>query len=244
MCRQLEKLKIVFNHCLINSEEVFLTISRTLENFGFAPNFFMNGEMIESNSLKKLLATKEAWSNEIVSGGLSFRFGLVTALEHSFLIIEEVERPTSVPLENWVTPFLQTQPFVQAWVSNRNYERWQNANDLLEYEAVGCDHSQLPKKSNGLPPPLEQIEVDTSNNPGRFELREGYIEAVGSTMWISKDLLSDLGADVLSLREKNICSVEDLGRVLKIKAQEHCFQSSVGEEAELQNQLREKLFGK
>ncbi|RUO76539.1 hypothetical protein CWI84_11710, partial [Idiomarina tyrosinivorans] len=239
MCSQLESLEIVFNHCLIDSEAVFLTISRTLENSGCSPVFFMDDEMVESSRLRKLLATKKAWPTEVVSGGLSFRFGLVTALEHSFLIIEEIEKPTSVPLENWVIPFLQMPAFVQAWISNKDYEYWQNAADLLQYEAVGRDHSQLPKRSNGLPPPLEQIEVDTSNNPGRFELKTGYIEAVGSTMWLSKDLLSDLGADVLSLREKNICKVEDLGRVLKIEAQEHCFQSSVGEEAELQNQLRE-----
>jgi hypothetical protein len=35
------------------------------------------------------------------------------------------------------------------------------------YELNGKDFSSLPLKSNGLPPPLEESEVDISKNPGR-----------------------------------------------------------------------------
>src|SRR5690606_3246620 len=64
------------------------------------------------------------------------------------------------------------------------YDYWQNAKDPLQYEAVGRDYSHLPMRSNGLPPPVERMEIDTSENPGRWIFREGYIEAVGSVMWL------------------------------------------------------------
>jgi hypothetical protein len=60
---------------------------------------------------------------------------------------------------------------------------WQNAEDLLQYPSVGRSWQHLPMKSNGLPPPREQSIIDILDNPGRWSLHVGFIEAIGAVMW-------------------------------------------------------------
>jgi hypothetical protein len=93
-------------------------------------------------------------------------------------------------------------------------------------------------QSGGLTFPLTQEVADISNNPGRWVLRKGYIEAVGSPMWVSKSLLNSLGVDEKELMNVDCFSVEDLGSVLKIVACEQCFTTDVGIQAERQVMLR------
>jgi len=240
---QLEKLKVVFDLDLISGEEVFSKVVSSIKEFSDIPTFSVHGEEVDIITLKKMISAKKSWPSGVVSCGFGFRFGVVKALEHCFLIIEELEPHKPVSWDTWAAPFLSSLGFIQAWVSNIEYEHWQNAEDPLEYESFGRDHSLLPKRSNGLPPPLEQLEIDTSNNPGRVELRKGYIEAVGATMWLSKLLVSNLKSNVFGLRDSGLCKVTDLGQVFKIEVQVRCFKSSTGEEAEIQNELRRSLFG-
>ena len=69
----------------------------------------------------------------------------------------------------------------------RLHEFWQNASDPLEYATGGCSTEGLKMKSNELPFPLEQEVVDTSENPGRRVLKDGFIEAIGHLMWFSEE---------------------------------------------------------
>jgi len=96
--------------------------------------------------------------------------------------------------DEWIVELMNEQ-FVLAWVSDVEYEFWQNAEDPLEFEAHGRAWKHLPKRSNGLPPPLDQTVVDTSRNPGRRDLRRGFIEAVGSLMWLGERFWELTGAE-------------------------------------------------
>uniref|UniRef100_UPI0019664676 hypothetical protein n=1 Tax=Chromobacterium haemolyticum TaxID=394935 RepID=UPI0019664676 len=65
------------------------------------------------------------------------------------------------------------------------------------------------------PFPLTQEVVDISKNPGRWVLRNGYIEAVGAFMWVSKSLLQLVGVDEKKLMDIDCFAVEDLGGVFE-----------------------------
>ncbi len=143
----------------------------------------------------------------------------------------------------WVNPFLLFDSFINARVYDIEYEYWQNASDPLQYESAGKTYNHLPMKSNELPFPLEKNIIDISNNPGRRVLRHGYVEAVGSTMWIGKEFWG------LTNSKKNDVCVQDWiaceilsDDVILAKAAETPFLHDEGEELNIQKNLRKLLF--
>ena len=98
-------------------------------------------------------------------------------------------------------------------------------------------------KGSGVPLPLPQIVIDTSKNAGRECLKTGYVEAVGSTMWLGNEFFSLTGADKEIVKSSDWLEVSELKPgILKIKAQKSCFTESEGKEAELQNKMRDLLY--
>jgi hypothetical protein len=63
----------------------------------------------------------------------------------------------------------------------------QNIFDPLQFQARGMSIEGLRMISNGLPFPLEQKIVDISRNPGRFELRQGYVVVAAAYMWFGDE---------------------------------------------------------
>ena len=169
---------------------------------------------------------------------------MLPALGYCFLVLEESEGHNNTELEEEIGPILGVEGFIQAWVSDVEYDFWQNATDPLEYECVGRPLSGLPMKSNGLPPPLDQMEIDTSGNPGRNVLRQGYIEAIGSTMWLGNLFWERVGVDrfaSISLLESQEFKVYECGRLLKVVTSDKVF--SDDSTLEKQRALRQILFG-
>jgi hypothetical protein len=77
--------------------------------------------------------------------------------------------------------------FIQAHFVDRNYQDMQNIFDPLQFQARGMSIEGLRMISNGLPFPLEQKIVDISRNPGRFELRQGYVVVAAAYMWFGDE---------------------------------------------------------
>lgn len=144
--------------------------------------------------------------------------------------------------QSLIETLIDVPGFVQARIYDAEYDRWQNAESLTLFEVERVEHAHLPKKSNGLPFPLTQEIVDITKNPGRWVLRNGYIEAVGAFMWVSKSLLQVVGVDEKKLMDIDCFAVEDLGGVLKIAAYDQCFTKASGAQAERQALLRKVLF--
>lgn len=150
---------------------------------------------------------------------------------------------TRIPWDTWASRFIGSPNFVMAWLADSEYEHWQNAEDLLEYTAVGRPHEHLPKKSNGLPPPLEQIIVDISGNPGRRLLRTGYYEAVGAVMWLGEPFWQMTSANRSEVERSRWLQVSKLlPTVVRIEASAKCFTTVEGRAGELQRELRTLLF--
>jgi hypothetical protein len=227
----------------INDIQALQMIVRIMQQFGMAMEFNDQGKKITVDSYLKQVEQQGKWSRAIEAGRLSFRFGRVPELKHSFISIEEVNAGSAVSWVDWVNPFLVDDSFVQAWVSDVEYDYWQNAKDPLEYEAAGRSYTHLPTKSNGLAPPLEQIEIDTSNNPGRWSLQSGYVEAVGSVMWLGKSFWQSVGEN----RKDALLSASWLDAqpiangVIQVIASEHCFCDKATEVT--QDNLRAILYG-
>lgn len=143
----------------------------------------------------------EKWSHEIHVGGLLFRFGVVTAWEHCFISVKQARSESSTDWSEWVAPFLKNPGFIQAWVVDCDFDYWQNAEQPMQYDLAGRDYSDLPLVSNGLPPPLGDMWIDISNNPGKRVVKKGYIEAVGEKMWLTLEFVAQIGGiDIDRLR--------------------------------------------
>lgn len=140
----------------------------------------------------------------------------------------------------WVKPFCMHSSFIQAWIYDSEYNYWQNADDLLEYRTAGREFHDLPLISNGLPYPLAQQIVDTSRNPGRRVIFDGYIEAVGAEMWIGEEFIKRTGAS--SFLSSNLFDCREFcDGVYKLKAADSVFLDEDGMKS-LQIEMRDLLF--
>lgn len=213
-----------------------------MERAAIAPEFKRNdGTSISASAFVKRVEKEGKWATSIEAGGISFRFGNVTALKHSFVLVE-VKVGGSVKLwDDWVYPFLSESTFVQAWVSDVEYDHWQNANDPLQYTAVGREYGHLPVITVTSPYPRQVI--DTSKNPGRWTLKSGYVEAVGAMMWLDERFWQCVGEDrktaVLSADWLDVQAVAD--DVVLVKAAGHCFCDE--STSQIQERLRALLYG-
>ncbi len=107
----------------------------------------------------------------------------------------------SVDGRSLVSDFLEDPNFLSGRIADAEFEYWENADQLCLYEWKGRSHEGKRLVSNGLPFPLEEMVVDTSDNPGRRLFKPGYIEALGYEMWLSLDYLRRIGRpDVQGLR--------------------------------------------
>lgn len=174
--------------------------------------------------------------------GGSVYFGHVRNFDHSKVHMEHSVRDFTDAL-TWCTPFLTHPSFRQARVYDVDYDHWQNAEDPLEYTTVGRSYEDLPMKSNGLPPPLDQKVVDTSKNPGRRILHQGYVEAVSSLMWLGASFWSLTGASREQVRSAPWLKYDELpGQVVQIQVSNSPFVTAEGATGELQEKLRALLF--
>ncbi|GAB5444017.1 MAG: hypothetical protein Fues2KO_43660 [Fuerstiella sp.] len=165
----------------------------------------------------------------------------VAAGDHSLIDFEGVPAGTE---DRWVSIFESHESFSHGWAFDWDFYRRQNQNDPKLYAILHGDPSGLPLVNNGLPAPLNRMVIDTSNNPGRRIVRKGYVEAVGSTMWFSEKLLRRLKLSPDELLSQPWLNAEQQGNVIRIQVQEQPFTSAEGIAGELQDRLREFLFGR
>ncbi len=144
--------------------------------------------------------------------------------------------------DQWLIHLIQDDRFVHAAFYDFEYDIWQNMDDLMYYETSNRSYDHLPLKSNGLPFPLEATVVDTTNNPGRYVFRNGYIEFVGSVMWLGEQFWEKTGTCKDMVLACDWLEIKEIGSVIRIKALDKVFTTAEGREGELQNNLRNLLY--
>ncbi len=169
-------------------------------------------------------------------------FGDVANGQHTLIYFEDKSNTVTRDWEQLVKCFADRVPFIQAWLSNIEYKFWQNAYDPIQYTANGRTYEGLPMKSNGLPYPLEQMIIDVSRNPCRRIIRDGYVEAIGATMWLGEEFWSRTGADkdkVMQVYANEIKQLEN--NILKLQVADELFTES--SDKSVQEKLRELIYG-
>jgi hypothetical protein len=220
---------------------VFHAVKEVLEQLGIRPDFrTYEGTGISEKRVKTRL--KKYGIPYLRVGGLALQAGDIPAWGQSYIIVEEKFPGAVSSWDQWVSPFLGWPNFVQAWAADKEYDHWQNAFDPIQFTTVGRDMSGLKMKSNGLPYPLEQQIVDTSENPGRWEFRKGYIEAIGSLMWIGENLWRAIGEN----RESELRALDWLHLtepqkgILRVESDYQFIDETT---ASQQNALRSAIYG-
>uniref|UniRef100_A0A173H0F5 Uncharacterized protein n=1 Tax=Pandoraea faecigallinarum TaxID=656179 RepID=A0A173H0F5_9BURK len=165
----------------ISPGQAIRTLLRIAERSESHVELRFGDEVLTSSQVLRRFGDMRPWG-ELVSQQFVFQYGVAASFGHCFIQVEERYPGVAREWEEWLGSFTARKGFVQAWVSDSEYNRWQNVTDPYEYELAGRDCSNLRKRSNGLPPPLEMEIVDVSINPGRWVLRSGYVEAIGSRM--------------------------------------------------------------
>lgn len=205
-----------------------------------SPEFGLSGHKL---STPRLLPELRAVTSFDIDGyGYNFLFGSLPKFQLDFLIIKSTSE-ADLAWDDWVSAFDGNADFVMAWVADVDYDHWQNSTDPMEYEVVGRSYAHLPLRSNGMPFPLERMEIDTSRNPGRWRFGTGYIEAVGATMWLGSSFWELTGADRSKLENVTwLKRFEQTPNLMKIQAADACFTTGEGEIGERQFLLRTLLF--
>jgi hypothetical protein len=202
-----------------------------------------NGKKLAFGAVASSLLRTGANSFMIQLSGGSIEHGSIADLELDRLDIVRLVRDVE-HAEQWLAKLLDDERLVQARLYDPEYDRWQNAEDLLIYEAEGRDATGLPRKSNGFPHPLTREIVDISGNPGRWTLRHGWIESIGATMWFGPAFWKSSGANRVALQSCEEVVMTDLGSgVTKVTTKYDVFRSAEGAEQDLQRRMRMALYG-
>jgi hypothetical protein len=209
---------------------------------GLDPSCYENGRAIPEQSMITKIEKKGCWGH-LETADFSLQYGLVGSYDHCFVSVQEKMPAIAGSWDQWVEPFIRVKGFVQGWVSDVDYDYWQNARDPEEYAAAGRDCSSLPMKSNGLPPPVDRMEIDISENPGRWVLRQGYVESVAAVMWIGELFWNRVGQDRRPyLRTADCINVSEVAPgVVKLEVEGPPFIAE--DSSEIQDRVRALLYG-
>lgn len=239
------ELTLVFRNKTLNARLALDAIRSKLVSRGVATaGFELYGEPVDLDRLLQQVEFNRRQSFNLVGHGYEFHLNSLAHSQVDILSVKAVSEKVS-DWDEWVFKFAGGSNFVMAWLADSEYQYWQNAEDPLQYIAKGRSYASLPKRSNGLPPPLESLIVDISANPGRRVLCAGYYEVVGAVMWLGEAFWELSGANGREVGETKWLKVSwPLAGVTRIESSETCFSSAQGRDGEFQRRLRSLLFPK
>lgn len=238
-----EELTIVFKHATLDVEFALKAIQDELaERHVPTSGFELYEQPVDLSEVQSRLKKSVRKTFNLVGRGFVFQLSSVRNFQLDFLGIKATGEHRS-SWDSWAARFIEKPDFVMAWLADVEYEFWQNAQDLLQYTTKGRPHQHLPKKSNGLSPPLEQTIIDISDNPGRRLLRLAYHEVVGAVMWLGEAFWQLTKAHKREIEQAQWIQVSyPVSTVLRIEVAAKSFATDKGTVGELQRKLRALLF--
>lgn len=237
-----ESLELIFTSDGIDTEKLWQLIFSVIRFEGVEePSYQLVDRIIPTDEMGSALRSREHFG--ILGMAYSFDYCPVEQFDHCLLTVQPLKECQRRDWDRWVASLGSLESFINARIYDVEYEFWQNAQDVLEYESNGRNYGSLAMVSNGLPFPLTKQIIDISRNPGRRILRRGFVEGVGSTMWIGPNFIKRTQTRLQKLRDWQFCQVTPFdGNLFKIKIQEACFDCGGGRQGLLQNQLRQLLY--
>lgn len=239
----IEEITFVYGSTTLDAEFALREIQNELVRINVPMSGFeLYGKPVELPAACQSLSKTGRRTFKIVGNGYEFQLSSIRNFRMDTLTIR-ANCEDARSWDKWATRFVHNPNFVMAWLADSDYQFWQNAENLLQYASQGRPHAHLPKKSNNLPPPLEQTIVDVSFNPGRRVLRTGYYEVVGAVMWLGEVFWSLTKADKAGVEKASWLQVDNLSNVvIRVTAAEKCFSMDEGSSRETQRGLRALLF--
>ena len=210
-------------------------------------NIILDRQTLEPEVVKAMLSNTHpllpsrlaaGWSFSVTSQGKKIDY--IPRWDHAALHLENAVVDFA-DAWRWCEPFALKRCFRQAYLHDGHYQYMQN-NDYPEVlDKYGIPHAHLPRKKNI----AGQVILDTSHNPGRREIREGYEEAVAAMMWLGRPFWKLTGAGKREVMAQSWLTCRELPNgVLQVQAWPKPFTTAEGEEGEIQNRLRDLLFPK
>lgn len=188
--------------------------------------------------------TKKRKSIGFKSENLEIHYSNIRNGNHSLLwIIKKDVNDLRFDFEEFCNIFIAEYTILQAWYANREYKHWQNEDDIRIYTRDYGDVSHLKLIDNGSPYPLNKTIIDISNNPGRRVIKDGYVDAVSSKMFIGEDFWDRVGTKKEDLGKLDFINISQINeKTIKIEVKNvDCFIDESTKD--IQNKLRETLFG-
>lgn len=237
-----EQLTIVFDYEALATSRVLDPISALLQRHGRPPTGFgLGGESVSLEEAAQRLRARGRVPFHLSREDLDLVFGRLANQRLDFLKIK-MQAPSNL-WDEWAEEYCYIPAFTMAWLVDYDYDYWQNAEDPLQYEAAGRSYQHLPIKSNDLPPPLDDVVIDISRNPGRWSFRTGYVEAVGTPMWLSERFWRLTGTNPIGLAPRPGLRVsQPAPGITKLIAADEPFTSAEGASRAAQDSLRALLF--
>ncbi|WP_141233535.1 hypothetical protein [Lysobacter antibioticus] len=187
-----QELVIIFSARSVSAKEAWLRILAQLSRENSSESTYtVNGQIIAIHDVENMIPSGTGQHFNVQGNTYEFDLTIVGAYAHDAI---RVRGAAQTDWDSWLHALKGAGQFVQAYVVNVEYDYWQNASDPLQYIARDVPYQHLPSTSNGLPPPLERTIIDISGNPGRRVLHQGFIEALGSPMWLSEQFFGLSGA--------------------------------------------------
>jgi hypothetical protein len=238
-----ESLSIVFGLGRLTPTAALDVIEAVYRKHGFSLDEFSRREKpLRFASLVATIKRSGRKTFSIWSDRYDIQLAHVTNDHHNLLVVDTHARP-NVPWSDWIAQVAGSEHFVMAWVTNIEYETWQNMWDPQFYVLAGKPFDHLPKVLSESPSLRGQLVVDCSENPGRRVIRDGYVEAIGATMWLGAPFWELTGADLSEVVVADWLRINwPLPNVLALEAAPTPFISADGISGELQGQLRHLLF--
>lgn len=241
--RRGESLEVIYGLNWISAVEVWDILFQVLKRIGISLETPVDcfGKNVIPDNLHECIQKANRGHFGFDLDGLSIHYSPVGNYEHALLMVKDSSESARYDWDQWVHALLADTEVMQAWVVNNEYDHWQNAYDPIQYLGEDRSCEGLPMISNNLPPPLEKMIIDTSNNPGRRIIRMGYVEAIGSPMWLGRPFWERTGADKKSVMEafaKDAQLMEN--EVVRIQVSDKPFTENT--DPALQNRLRQMLY--
>lgn len=232
----MQRVEFIYRLGEQGATSIWGSISKLLERMTSIDSLLFYENRVSLSTIDKKLTDRDSFN--ISCGNLTFH--VVTVANYDHVLFQVESQKNDIDWSSWIDEFIGLKGFVQAWIVDVEYDYWQNASDPLEYKSRGKSYEGLPLKSNGLPPPLEQLEIDTSNNVGLRLICDGYVASIGAKMWFSDWFLSKINRKIDSVIEASGGTVELLDNgIYKLEMLADVFESdsTIDQQIKLRNAL-------
>lgn len=206
-------------------------------------SYLVCGHKKAAKKVEEYLGDRHPNHGEVTGEGFEMHYGSPRRYKHSLLWLKW-DKIDAINYDPLIEAFSNEMPPVMAWAYDNEYHFWQNARDPLQYETRNRKYDHLPMVPRGDVAPFnKELVIDTSANLGRRVLADGYVEAVGGTMYMGPEFWARSGASFDTVaRLPFVIEHTEINGMHKFVFNDSYFRSDTGIEGEIQRELRRALY--